>query len=496
MTVDSRKNQDALKQINTMLEAEMGLSFPENRFPDLERGIRAACKTLGFSTADDCFSQLCDRELSREQVELLASHLTIGETYFFREPNSFKALEAKILPPLIEKRRRTTKILRFWSAGCSSGEEAYSISILLQRMVPDWRDWNITVLATDINPEALRKAQRGVYRPWSFRGSGATFKKTYFEPAQGHSLEIKPEVRELVRFSYLNLADTESYPSMATNTLAMDVIFCRNVLMYFSPGGVRAVGARLAESLTDGGLLVLSPSEASSHYFPQLEPVNMPGAVFFRKTAGYSRPEAFGILEEILKQRSDFPGESTPEPEDRPAPQPPPPAEPEEELAAYLAAARTHFERGEFFEAALVLRKYLRHKPDDREALDLQVRASANAGQLHEALQTCEVALALDRLDPAFHYLKANVEQEMGACGAAINTLRGALFVQPDFAMAHFLRGNLLRQEGRSQDARRHLKRAQILLEKLPPDTVPPEGENLTVGRLQQIITANLKALG
>jgi len=457
-----------LHRINSRLAEEMGLNYPDNRLHELHRGVQAVCQQLGWGEGDDCLDRFRQIEFDREQIELLASHLTIGETYYFREPQSFQALETTILPPLISRRRETSRILRFWSAGCSSGEEAYSIAILLQRMIPDWRDWSLTILATDINPTVLAKAQRGIYRPWSFRGSDEAFRKKYFTPAGENSLQIKPEVREMVQFAYLNLADAGSYPALATNTLAVDAIFCRNVLMYFSDTGIRQTGKRFGQALVDGGWLVLSPSEASRHYFPDLEPVNFPGTIFFNKTG-------------------------------RPAPSEPllpPPLPPEEVVdAAPLPswedvplAPLASLPRGEGDPEEPV--------PAEVEHRDSAgaVRALADQGRLPEALELCGKLLSRDRLEVTLHYLQASLQQETGDVTGAIRTLRGALFLQPNFVMAHFLLGNLLRQQGKVSDAKRHLSRAAGLLEDLPAEGIPPEGEGLTAARIQQMITANLKA--
>ena len=171
---------------------------------------------------------------SRNQIEILASYLTIGETYFFREKQTFEILEERILADLIKTRRQNERRLRIWSAGCCTGEEPYSIAMLLSKMLPDLKDWNISILATDINPRFLHKASEGVYSKWSFRDCPQGVKERYFRKAKEDRLEILPDIKKMVTFSYLNLVE-DSYPSLSNCTNAMDVIFCRNVLMYFAP---------------------------------------------------------------------------------------------------------------------------------------------------------------------------------------------------------------------------------------------------------------------
>ncbi len=156
----------------------------------------------------------------------------------------FEALEDRILPELIRSRSVGNRRLRIWSAGCATGEEPYSIAIALRRALPVPEDWRITILATDINPHILRKASAGVYGEWSFRNAPPWLKGTWFRPKKDGKLEILPEIRKMVSFAYLNLAE-DIFPSPVNNTNAMDLIFCRNVLMYFAAERAQEIGESL-----------------------------------------------------------------------------------------------------------------------------------------------------------------------------------------------------------------------------------------------------------
>ena len=245
-----------MPRLSEFLAQQMGLHFPAERWPDLARGIDAAALEFRFPDAASCIQWLLSAPLSRSQVEILSSHLTVGETYFFREPQVFDVLQTHILPALIQSRRQSGQHLRLWSAGCASGEEAYSLAILLQRLLPDFRQWNISILATDINPHALQKAAAGIYGDWSFRNAPPWLREGYFRAIPGGRYEIAPAVRDMVTFSYLNLA-ADVYPSLLNNTNAMDIIFCRNVLMYFSPQRAQQVIHNLYRCLVDGGWLIV-----------------------------------------------------------------------------------------------------------------------------------------------------------------------------------------------------------------------------------------------
>jgi len=147
----------------------MGLHTKDERLNELAQKVVSLSRDFGYDDPGECMLWLMSAPLSREQADILARSLTIGETYFLRDPQSFQILEKQILPGIIRTRRAGAKCLRIWSAGCSTGEEPYSIAILLSRILPDPDDWNIMLLATDINPVALERRRQGVYGNWSFR---------------------------------------------------------------------------------------------------------------------------------------------------------------------------------------------------------------------------------------------------------------------------------------------------------------------------------------
>src|SRR5262249_41291670 len=162
-------------------------------------------------------------------------------------------------PELIRQRHAAGKQIRMWSAGCCTGEEPYSLAMTLSRLLPNPSNWNITILATDVNPRFLKTAAEGRYTNWSFRGSPESLREQLFQRAHGGASESSPAIKRMVSFAELNLAE-DVYPTLMTNTNAMDVIFCRNVLMYFSREHATRVAARLHASLMEGGWLFTSPS--------------------------------------------------------------------------------------------------------------------------------------------------------------------------------------------------------------------------------------------
>jgi chemotaxis protein methyltransferase CheR len=422
-------------QLSELVAQHMGLHFPPERHGDLARGVRAAAQELGMPDTAAYVRQLLAGPLDTMLQQVLARHLTIGETYFFRDPQLLDALSRQVLPDLIQRRRGRDQRLRLWSAACASGEEAYSLAILLHRLLPDIADWRITITATDINPDALNKAATGVYGEWSFRNVPAAVKEAWFERRPDGRYEIEPTVRKLVNFEFLNLVE-DVYPSLETDTNAMDVIFCRNVLMYFTPPQIARVVARLHDSLVHGGWLAVSPSETSQDLFSRFATVNFRGAIMYSKGASMAQKPVAPPL-----QAAKGPA----------AVMPTPPRQP-------TAAQRA--------------------------------RALANEGKLDEALAWCDRWITADKLDPAAHYLRAVVLVEQGEREGARASLRRAVFLDPGFVLAHFALGNLARRDERSAEAARHFANVQHLLEGCQPGELVPQGEGLSVGRLAQILRA------
>ncbi len=274
--------EDLLPQLGQRLSAQMGLHFPPERWPDLERAIRAAAVELGFNDFQSCIHELVRAPVTKQQIEILASHLTVGETYFFRDKVGFGILEETVLPELIQARRGHEQRLRIWSAGCCTGEEPYSIAILLRQMLPDLADWQISIMATDINTRFLQKAAAGIYSEWSFRDAPAFLKRQYFTRLQNGKMALLPEILKMVQFSCLNLAE-DVFPALLNGTNALDLIVCRNVLMYFSPEQTGKTLRKFHRALVEGGWLAIGAAEASPAALAEFKrPV--PGiAGFFQK---------------------------------------------------------------------------------------------------------------------------------------------------------------------------------------------------------------------
>ena len=450
-----------LGPLSELVAQQLGLHFPPNRWQDLERGARQAARESGAPDIQSYVNQLLSTPLSTEHAESLARNLTIGETYFFRDPGSFAALTADILPELIDKRSRGERHLRIWSAGCSTGEEPYSVAILLDRHFPDiLHDWQVTLLGTDINPRVLECARKGVFREWSFRDAPVWLKRDYFRPLGRDRLEIVPRIKERVTFACLNLA-RDIYPSLLSGTHTMDLVLCRNVLMYLTPTQAQVVIQRLGQSLVAGGWLLVSPVEVTHITSPELTVVRFPQACAHQKLTNRASPAVAADTTSNSPRQSPA-GDSL---------ECPPSA------TEVLRASVQHDRRA---------------PPDlstpTADEMARQASAHAGEGRLDEALACCREAIRLDKLNPHWLFLFASICDEMGRTQEAIDALRRALYLEPRQVLAHFMLGNLLRQRGEREQSSRCARNALRLLSGLPGDEVLPESGGLTVQRLTEII--------
>lgn len=477
---------DQLTTLSDLVHQRLGLNFPRHRWKELERGLAATCDKLGLLKAEQCVKLLQSDLLERRHVEVLAMHLTVGETYFFRDEALFEKLERSVIPELVE-RNAAERRMRIWCAGCSTGEEPYSVAMLLHHAVRDALLWNITILATDINTRSLEHAHRAVYGEWSFRGTRPEIKRSFFRRVS-NKYELLPHIKKMVTFSYLNLND-DVYPSLLTNTNAMDVIICRNVLMYFSSDRQLEVIRRFHRSLNEGGFFFPGASDFSHTILDGFESIRIPGVFGFRKEA--PRPREVPV-EPPPAEFADSRFEIFPTPAVEPIATTPsyegaellpagdqPPREPDFQRMA---------EEGHGAMAIEELRQRLNDEPNNTTHLVMLGRLLANIGDFREALTTVERAVMLDRVDYRAHFVRGLILHEMGDNMAAMESIRRALFLEPDFAPGHFAMANLCHETGRNTEAQRHIAQARHLLTEWNDAETLPESEGLQAGLLRGML--------
>jgi chemotaxis protein methyltransferase CheR len=476
-------------QISGRIEDRTGLHFPSARFADLRRGLAQASRDSGYPDPHAYAESLLNRELSDADIEVLAGTLTIGETHFFRDERAFEFLESTLLPGLLAAKRGGERSLRIWSAGCATGEEPYSMAILLHRLIPDLKDWHVSILGTDINPKALVRAEAGIYTEWSFRDTASWVKPRYFITHPDGRYEIQPWLKRMVNFACLNLAE-DVYPSIFNHTNGLDLIICRNVLLYFAPSRIAQVVRRFHRALVEGGYLVMGAVEACQIEFPAFTSVPAPSVALYLKNEG-KLPQSSDGLDggTMINGFREPPAIASPEAHS--------PAEwvttPPTDLPGVSAAADDLHVAGVHVDASAKLPATGRLQCTDFQSAAQRVQHHANLGELAEALFWCERAIANARTDVPLHFLQASILQELHRDEDALVALRNVLFLDPGHVLAHFTLANLYRRRNRKPDAAKHLANLRQLLSQRDQREELPQSGGLTVGRLNAILPTLLE---
>jgi chemotaxis protein methyltransferase CheR len=266
-------SEHELSEIRMLIEERTGIHFDSSRERFFSTRVREHLLARNLDRGTDLLRTL---RKSNIEYEALLEKLLTQETTFFRYPAVFEAFEKRVLPELHTKKFwKNPRTLRIWSAGCSTGEEPYSIAITILDSLSLAEAWDIEVLATDIGRNALKHAERALYSGRSLSSVSERQLGTHFSPADaGH--QVKPRIRKIVNFVQMNLASPVYVGKM-------DLIFCMNVLIYFSEERRRAVVQRFYDALEPGGYLFLGHSESISKMPVKFQAIVLGDCILYRK---------------------------------------------------------------------------------------------------------------------------------------------------------------------------------------------------------------------
>ncbi len=395
--------------------------------------------------------------------QALMRALTIGETYFFRDEAAFNRLRQHILPDLIAARRQQEQFeLAIWSAGCATGEEAYSIAILLHEILADRPRWKIRLVASDINAQALEQGRQGIYRDWAFRHNTDRLQHAYFDPVEA-GWQIKPFLRQMVQFELGNLLN----PPAAN----FDLILCRNVLIYFDQDSVFRLEDMLYNALNPAGWLALGQSEAIRGDRDRWLKTEAQASRWYQKPArtGANTSEAPNRL-----------------PNPQAANQP---------TADRFLQAKTALYHEQADEAERILHDLLAENPQHTRAHILLASLMASRGQLSQAHQQLDAALASDPLLGDAHYLRAILFMEEEQDELASQALRSALYCQRDHLLSAFMLGTLYAKRGETSRALREWEKARQTADALPSDASISDLSDMTAASFSLLVASQIDSL-
>ncbi|MDQ3812616.1 MAG: protein-glutamate O-methyltransferase CheR, partial [Armatimonadota bacterium] len=259
-----------LQRFESLTAARTGLHIREKDRSVFQGVLLSQMQRLKLPTPEDYYRLLeADHDPGDREWRQLVTRLTNRESYFFRDKGQIALLRERILPELIA-RNKQRRSLRLWSAGCSTGEEPYTLAMLLDQLLPRRDGWNILILGTDINEDSLDVARHAVYHKWSFRMVDPRLQARYFH-SHGDTWKLDSRIRHAVTFRYLNLFG-DKFPNASQEVHDMDLIVCRNVFIYFEHDAVATVLPKLANTLRDGGYLMTGHAELNNQKLGYLHP--------------------------------------------------------------------------------------------------------------------------------------------------------------------------------------------------------------------------------
>jgi chemotaxis protein methyltransferase CheR len=445
------------------IERSTGISFRPDQHEAIRSTIARLMTRLGMVQAPEFLSALANDSHVFEQ---LVGEITVGETYFFREPKQFEFVE-RILVPEFRASQGSRSTLRAWSAGCATGEEAYSLAILCQNLSQP-----VDILATDLSLCALEKARKAEYRDWSFRG-GAQDRVKDFITQVDQKICLKKSVRQRVLFRTLNLAQP-IYPDAKIGIANFDLIFCRNVLIYFASDTIEEIASRLYQCLSPGGWLVTASGDPSVLHGTKFEPISTPYGMFYRKpnvvdasiavdkAATAELPKLEFAERPDVQPTSKLDSRQSPS-EDSQSTKDPASKNSIRSVAAALLESRKAFESGDYRRAIRLAEPIA----GELEARLILIRALAHIDR-EAAILACEESLDGHSLSDDLHFLHARFLMDSGRLDEALKAIKKSLFLDRSNAIVHFLFGTIQYQRGQWDSAYRHFNNSLKLCQAIP----------------------------
>ncbi len=466
------------RQFRDYIHEHSGIFLEDSKADSLRISLVTRATRLDCETWDRYFQTLSSDEAEFRE---LMSLVTINETSFFRFPAQFDVLRGQVLPELAQAAAEDKHNLRVWSAGCSTGEEPYSVAMAFLESGLATMGWKCEVVGTDVSTKALNQARQGIYPAKSVLNIPEDSVKRFFVPDGTDSYRVSREARNLCEFSYHNLIK-EPYPVALMGN--WDIVFCRNVTIYFRLESTKRVVSNFFRSLNEGGYLFIGHSETLSSISDEFELVEMGGVfiyrkprkahrVFFAGSGGHARKHDRAAAEAARRAKTPGRGEvrvsggrrrAKSDAAQAPAAAP----SPEFDIAEELVRAHEAMAAGEAHSALEAAERVLAVDDNNAEAHLVAAHAHADADYFDEATADCTRALAINPLLPGARYILGLIHQRQGDAVRAVSELKKTIYIDPDFALAHLNLGNIYKNTGRHDAAVRAYENALRAIYKNP----------------------------
>lgn len=456
---------------------KLGIIIHHHQLDTLIKVVEEGC--VKFNCSPDEYLELI--KMSDEDsgiLEHLVSGITIGETYFFRDSKQMDLLQNYLFPKMIEKKRKQGNFsIRVWSAGCSSGEEIYTIAIILRELLYDLSSWHLTLLGTDINTNQLKKGINGVYTDWSMRSIPSKIKSKYFVKKDQKYI-LDQTIKDMVDFTYLNLKNGD-YPSVLSNTNSQDLIICRNVTIYFDRSTIKNMLDKFSYCLVENGALLLGASDPVDQISELLKIDDSYSMLFSKQIT--SPIKAISQKDTIQTKPIEIKREIKKKIKEIPLP---------------MTSSQTEIDylesHGQWVQLLSLLNTLENNRPLTADLMYKKGISLANIGKLESAVDQFKQCLQLDKLNHQAYLSLAMTLIELGALSDAEEQLRKMLFLNHNDVLGHFQLGLLLFKMKRKKDGMLSLENA-LRISKVKNQHERITGTpDLSYGRLVEILEKDI----
>ncbi len=512
------------ESFNRLITKHTGLVIRTQDQASLSEKILIRMKALKLALPENYYQLLESfTTASYQEWQNLIAILTNNESYFFRDRAQLNVLKKYVLPEIIS-RKEADKTIRICSAGCSTGEEPYSLAILLKEIIPDLKQWNVMILGLDISQTALKQARKAIYSPWSFRGVHEHIKKQYFQNIK-NQYHLAHEIKQMVKFKTTNLVK-DSWPQHNSELRDMDLIICRNVFIYFESLAIAKVLDKIYHTLQPSGYFLTGHTELYGHNLSQFQTKVFPESLVYQRQEDKSVNQPLVLPPTQQNHPSPKVNQTAPpkitdkgntnlkkidfKPKNFPpisknnainsSVHPSPVANfngngiTQKNISGVTQPKNYHLDRSiktegdrleptneelvkeaetllgqESYDLAITqAKKVLQINPHSFPAYHLLAQIHANLGKYEEAIHYCYQALQIDDFSVACYYLLAQIAEEQGKLAEAKQMLKRIIYLEPSSVNAYFELSQIYQQEG---DEKRSLKMQQAafnILNQLP----------------------------
>ncbi|MBF0119816.1 MAG: tetratricopeptide repeat protein [Desulfobacterales bacterium] len=437
---------DLLESFKEFISSNTGISIRKQDTDNFKKILSERIKLLNLESPNKYYDLLINSYDGRVEIRNLSNLLTTGESYFFRDKGQISTLKNFILPEIFKKKEKEKRI-RILSAGCSTGEEPYSIAILITKLIANLYDWKINIIGIDINENSIERAKKATYTDWSFRMVEPDLKIGYFSQKNDKWI-LDDKIRNMVNFFTINLiADT--LPNYSIQLCDFDIILCRNVFIYFNNNSIAIVLKKLLNTLNEEGYLITGHGELYAQNLSHLKPLVLSDSVIYRKvTDPITVPPKAEKPQEIEKKgKPIYPKTKEIKKEDKPFTTP-------NNLDTYMTMAKSY----------------------------------ANSSDYNKAIEACRKAIEVNSNFAEPYFLLAHIAEDLGNKEEAKNYFKKVIYLSPKFIAAYVELGALYNLEKDIIRAKKMYSTAKELLMDVPRETFIDGYETMTAGELLEYL--------